>query len=362
MQHNVIYIGTQFRNNRPFYEYINRSIKKSFISIDRILFFDDNDKALFLTLEEMLREPSKLIVVCAKNTFSIVGRLLCTLSGDTQIVKDDMLLPSKTDVYAKDSYLLNCDKTTINVVMAEVAKKLPDLLFDELSHTINLHVFNESEEDVKLLLAPLAESFDVHLKVSQFIHGWSKVEVSSSKYGELTSFMNASSSLLSKKVIATSNIMAYIIERLQQNEKTLTTAESCTGGLIASMITKESGSSAVFDGGIITYSNRKKIEWLGVEEDILVNHGAVSEETVLAMSKGAKDVAEADFALSISGIAGPTGSVDDKPVGLVYLSICSDNVHESITLNLQGDRNYIQEQAAFHAIKTLLLSDKEIFF
>lgn len=362
MQHNVIFIGSQFRSNTMFYEYINRSLLKSLRTIDSIAFFDDSDKALFLALEIMLNKPSKLLLVCSKTSFSVVGRLLCTLTEDTQVVKDDMLLPSKTDVYTEDSYLLNYEHTQVGVMLAEVTKVLPSLLFKEQAHAIILHIFEESEADIKLLLSPLAESYDVIFKVTMFIEGWYTVEASSLKYGELTGFISATTSLLNQKVIATTNIMAYIIDRLQQNNKKVTTAESCTGGLIASLFTKESGSSNVFDGGIVTYSNEKKIEWLGVEEEILISYGAVSEETVLAMSQGAKDVATADFALSVSGIAGPTGGTEDKPVGLVYLSICTPTLHEAFPLYLHGDRNYIQLQAAYHAIKSLILSDKIIFF
>lgn len=362
MQHNVIFIGSQYRSNTILYEYIKRTLVKSLISIDKIAFFDDNDKALFLALETMLHSKSKLVLVCSKTSFSVVGRLLCTLTEDTQTVKDDMLLPSKTDVYTQDAYLLNYEQTQVNVMMAEVAKKVPELLFDELSHAVILNIFEESGSDIKLLLSPLAESFDIVFRVTMFIEGWYTVEASSLKYGELTGFISATSALLENKVIATTNILAYVIDRLQKNKKKVTTAESCTGGLIASLITKESGSSNVFDGGIVTYCNEKKIEWLGVDENILINHGAVSEETVLAMSQGAKDVAQADFALSVSGVAGPTGGSKEKPVGLVYLSICTATLHKAFPLYLQGDRNYVQIQAAYHAIKTLILSDKKIFF
>lgn len=362
MQHNVIFIGSQFRSNAMFYEYINRALLKALTTIDSVAFFDDSDKALFLVLETMLHKPSKLVLVCSKSSFSVVGRLLCTLTEDTQVVKDDMLLPLKTDVYTEDSYLLHYEQTQVGVILAEVAKALPRLLFEEQSHQIILHIFEESESDIKLLLSPLAESYDVIFKVTKFIEGWYTVEATSLKYGELRGFISATSSLLNQKVIATTNIMAYIIDRLQQHDKKVTTAESCTGGLIASLFTKERGSSNVFDGGIVTYSNEKKIEWLGVEEEILREHGAVSEETVLAMSQGAKDVASADFALSVSGVAGPTGGSKEKPVGLVYLSICTATLHKAFPLYLQGDRNYIQIQTAYHAIKSLILSDKKIFF
>lgn len=362
MQHNVIFVGSLFRKNKLFYEYINRELLNSLGEIDNIHFFKDQDKALFLSLENFITSSSKLVIVCSKASFSVMGRLLCTITEDTQIVKDEMLLPSKSDVYAKDSYLVNIGESQVNVIQAQLGQRYPEILFDHLSHNAMLHIFEEDENDIKLLLSPLAESFDVSFETNAFIQGWHHIEVNAHKYGELTGFITATHTLFKDKIIAASNIMAYIIDRLEHNQKKITTAESCTGGLIATLITGESGSSQVFDGSIVTYSNEKKSQWLGVEEAILIEYGAVSKETVLAMSQGAKDVADADFALAVSGIAGPTGGTIDRPVGMVYLSLCSKNKHETQLLYLNGDRNYIQQQAAFHAIKMLLLSDKELFF
>lgn len=100
----------------------------------------------------------------------------------------------------------------------------------------------------------------------------------------------------------------------------LTTAESCTGGQIAAAITSEAGSSQVFEAGYVTYSNRQKQSMLKVEEDLLIEHGAVSEATVLAMAKGALEASGSDIALAISGIAGPSGGSEEKPVGLVWMA------------------------------------------
>lgn len=362
MQHTVIFIGSLFRKNTIFYEYINREIFKTLGKIDNIHFFNDQDKELFLSLETLISKNAKLLIVCSKNNFSVIGKLLCTLNEDIQIVKEEMLLPSKSDIFAKDSYLLKIPTSEINVIQAEVGLEFPEILLEKVLHKETLHIFEDHGDDIRLLLSPLAESFDVSFDVNTFISSWEQVEVHSHKYGELSGFITAAHALLKGKIIVSKNIISYIIERLAQQNKKITTAESCTGGLIATLITRESGSSAVFDGAIVTYCNEKKTQWLGVDEEILIKHGAVSKETVLAMSQGAKDVAEADFALSVSGIAGPSGGSSEKPVGMVYLSVCSEKEHKSELLHLSGDRNYIQQQAAFHAIKMLLLSDKELFF
>ena len=103
----------------------------------------------------------------------------------------------------------------------------------------------------------------------------------------------------------------------------MTTAESCTGGLVAALVTEIAGSSAVFDRGVVTYSNEAKRSLLGVPEDVLRRHGAVSDACARAMAEGALQRSDATVAVSITGVAGPGGGSDDKPVGLVFFARAS---------------------------------------
>lgn len=119
------------------------------------------------------------------------------------------------------------------------------------------------------------------------------------------------------------SIASVVIDLLKQQQATLATAESCTGGLIASTITDESGSSSVFHRGYVTYSNQSKSELLGVPESIIKANGAVSEPTAKAMAEGCLKVSGADHAIAVTGIAGPTGGSKEKPVGTVYIGIAS---------------------------------------
>jgi PncC family amidohydrolase len=141
-----------------------------------------------------------------------------------------------------------------------------------------------------------------------------------------------------------------IIDTLKEKNETITFAESCTGGRIASEFTAISGASSVLNGSCVTYSNEIKSQWLGVEEQILINHGAVSSKCVEAMLKGIVKMAKAEHGIAVSGIAGPTGGTDEKPVGTVYLGI---NIKGNITVEhhlFQGDRESIQAQATEVAI------------
>jgi nicotinamide-nucleotide amidase len=115
-------------------------------------------------------------------------------------------------------------------------------------------------------------------------------------------------------------LAARVLQLLRERGQTLATAESCTGGLIASMLTRIPGSSDGFHAGFVTYANDIKHSVLGVSEEVLASEGAVSEPVVIQMARGAMDRAGADYAVAVSGIAGPDGGSEDKPVGTVWLA------------------------------------------
>ena len=133
----------------------------------------------------------------------------------------------------------------------------------------------------------------------------------------------------------------------------LTLAESCTGGMVAEIITSVAGSSAWFDCGFVTYSNQSKIEELGVDFEILNKYGAVSDETAYAMAYGLLNKTNLDMVLSITGIAGPDGGSETKPVGLVYICIMDKNKHKIFKCNISGNRISVQNKAATRALNEL---------
>ncbi len=149
--------------------------------------------------------------------------------------------------------------------------------------------------------------------------------------------------------------MIKLQDTLRASKQTITTAESCTGGLVASMITKISGSSEIFDGSIVTYSNKIKNQELNVKNITLDNFGAVSYEVVDEMLDGVIVKFDANFAIAISGIAGPHGGTKSKPVGTVVIGISDSNAHKIInTYNFEGSREEIQIQAAKVSLKEIL--------
>lgn len=144
-----------------------------------------------------------------------------------------------------------------------------------------------------------------------------------------------------------------IAEHLTSRRQTVTCAESCTGGLLAGALTSLSGSSQWFHQSFVTYSNQAKQERLGVMPDTLLKHGAVSRETVYEMARGAKAVAQADYALSISGIAGPSGGSVAKPVGTVWFGLTTPEGSFEQTVLFTGDREAIRAQAVEYALAFL---------
>lgn len=142
---------------------------------------------------------------------------------------------------------------------------------------------------------------------------------------------------------------------LEQKKLMLCTAESCTGGMIAAAMTERPGSSTVFERGFVTYSNISKAELLGVDNNILKTHGAVSKECARAMAEGALKHSHADIAASVTGIAGPGGAQPGKPVGLVYIHIVATNSYsESYELHLLGSRHKIRTETTEFVLSTLI--------
>jgi len=143
-------------------------------------------------------------------------------------------------------------------------------------------------------------------------------------------------------------------ELLSERGWTLAVAESCTGGLLGHRITNVSGSSSYFRGGVISYSNEVKESILGVPEETLIEHGAVSKETAQAMAQGARRLLGTDVALSVTGVAGPTGGTTEKPVGLVYVGLAAEGADLWEKHIWQGDRAENKQQSAQAALELLL--------
>ena len=147
-----------------------------------------------------------------------------------------------------------------------------------------------------------------------------------------------------------------LVDKLKEKGLTLSSAESCTGGLIAKSITDISGCSSVFYGGVVSYDNIVKMNVLGVKEETLREFGAVSGQTAKEMASGVKKACSTDIGISTTGIAGPSGGVPGKPVGTVYIGIAIKDTVESARLDLGSDssRDDIRQRAVYQILTRLL--------
>ncbi len=155
--------------------------------------------------------------------------------------------------------------------------------------------------------------------------------------------------------LLTDNEMIEFQNLLRKHNKTITSAESCTGGLIASLITEVSGSSDIFNGAVVTYSNEIKHQELNVRNETLEKNGAVSIQVVDEMLEGVIKKFNANLAIAVSGIAGPNGGSKNKPVGTVVIGIIGDSFGKNIEIcHFKGNRKEVQNQAARYSLKKIL--------
>jgi nicotinamide-nucleotide amidase len=154
---------------------------------------------------------------------------------------------------------------------------------------------------------------------------------------------------------AIAELVARLAAALAARGATIAAAESCTGGMIAAACTSRAGSSAWFERGVVTYSNRAKSDLLGVARSLLDAHGAVSAEVARAMAEGALAHSPARFSVAVTGIAGPDGGTPAKPVGTVWIATAARGAGaEATLLQASGDRAAVREQSVVRALELLL--------
>ena len=178
----------------------------------------------------------------------------------------------------------------------------------------------------------------------------------SALYEETEAHMQFILSLIEPKFVAAESDLKpeeIIGVLLKKKHSTLGIAESCTGGYVSHLITSIAGSSAYFNGAIVSYSNEVKMSTLGVSKETLENYGAVSEQCAMEMAVGARRVLNSDYALSTTGIAGPDGGSPDKPVGMVWMAIAGPNGVFAKKILSNGERINIIERSALMVIDML---------
>lgn len=234
---------------------------------------------------------------------------------------------------------------------------MPLLLKEDLprEQTVLLHICGIGESEVEERMLPLLST--THPLGAAYCagHGAVKLFLRSGSEEVLADALAYAKNEFGKAVLQTDNVAADVVALLKKRGMTLVTAESCTGGLVAKMITDVAGASDVYPGSVVSYANEVKEQLLGVKHETLVSYGAVSRETAREMAEGAAARFGSDCAIALTGIAGPGGGTPEKPVGLVYCGIFCGGRCEIFEFRLKRSREQIRERAAAGALNRLRL-------
>ncbi|WP_279127728.1 CinA family protein [Helicobacter winghamensis] len=341
----LICVGENYRDFAPLNQYVQNTARTMFGVLDSIFYLQEV-KDIFGSIQERLNIYSKCLIIAPKEMFDDI--LQAFLISNKRMESNNVICVENAQLQVILLDLQNAAQQELTQLFSVVGENMESFLY--------LYPLGVDATSAQMLLGGIAKDFGVCVNA---LNTQSHLGVLSARNGDLQGFRLAVKEAFGEKIFLTFDLARSVIELLEKRNLKITSAESCTGGLIATMLTRQSGASAVFDGGVISYANTIKEVWLSVEEQNLAQFGAVSEAVVRDMLNGALKLSRADFALATSGVAGPGGGSVSKPVGTVYIGAKSIEGLEIIErLHFSGDRNFIQEQATLYAYLLFL----RIFF
>ena len=335
----IVFIGTNLYTDHIQFAYLRRVFPyiKDATHIDR---YQTLSPEIFNTIIEDIKKIGR------NSTLFVIDYLYDDLIN--------LLTASGFELQGKNSSsLFNLD--TIQVIAKKITlfKQLPESATMVNSNLAYFKVFGDSES-----LEEMRVKLGTHASLTKILPSCYNVILKDAT-GE--KILTEIAQKLNLKILAVRSLKRALIDYLTAKEKTLTIAESCTGGLLAAKITSVSGASKILHGSMVTYSNEIKEKWLGVRKETLRKYGAVSKECVDEMLDGIQKAAEASIAVAISGIAGPTGGSEEKPVGTVYIGVLNGESKVIEKYHFEGDRTFIQELAARTALEMIIDSEKGFF-
>ena len=356
----ILLVGTDITQNETFKQYILRHLGQSISQIDTIIAIDDYYKTDILAI---LKEQklSHLFVFANESSFNFLSKIISSEQNIDIVLKNNTLIPNNCHECVEGSYVASLFDKKINVIKANPKELLPELL---LPHPVKhrfFNVFGYGKEHLEMLLQTIAPSHGITYSIQEIVDKWHKIYISSS-FDDMQNFIKACKKLLNSQVISSSDVIPHIIERFDKKNLFLGISESCTGGLISATFTQYAGLSDMFELGLVTYSNEMKHSLLSVSKNSLFQQGAVSEEVVSEMLAGTLKASDCDYAIAVSGVAGPGGGSEDKPVGCVYIGAASKDSQHIQRYDFRGDRIYIQHQTMLYAIEMFVLIAKNDLF
>jgi len=335
----IVFIGASLYKDLVIRGHIERVYPyvKDAIHVDKYPTYNDNIIEETLSLLKYKKYPTAIFVL--DKYFDKVNEILQDI-GFEEVDKDN------SKIYTVNGTILVVKKIDIFSQLPKPAK------------VNNKSISNFKAFGPENCLQKIEDTLNEHASIVKVLPNWYNIEIKDSIGEEL---LIKTVQELNVHLLPIRSLRASIIEYFSKKGKTISCAESCTGGLIASKLTAISGASKVIEGTMVTYSNRIKAKWLNVKEETLEKYGAVSEETVKEMLIGIKEASNCNVAIAVSGIAGPTGGTEEKPVGTVYIGIKNDDLIMTKKFNFKGDRSFIQEQSARAALEMLIYSEPDFF-
>ncbi len=362
MKNIVVIVDMLLRYNQPYIRYAIRKIRSNIGLIDSIQYLNKQDNDLFFHLEEIIQRYTNIIII-TKESFTLLGKILSTLNEDILVAHKGVLIPSKFSKYEKGSCLISSNKKNINLLQIGDFSQMPNILIPFPKKSVEFYLIDADSDRYNEQLKNIIKIYNLNLVISPIINGVSFVQVHGFKHDQWDGFISAIKLGFVEKVLFGNELSKIVVDKLIESNESITCSESCSGGLLASELVKHSGVSSIFRGSVVTYANEIKSLLVNVSSETLEKYGAVSQEVVLEMLNGSISLMDSDFALAISGVAGPTGGTIEKPIGTVVVGAKSMKGETIIKkLHLFGDRRYIQEQAVLWALKLLILTRKDTFF
>ncbi|AJC86606.1 CinA family protein [Campylobacter sp. RM16704] len=361
MKHLIIVMGNELIINDNYMRYIQEEYKKQFLELHELKFISKPDKDLPFLLEKLSQEYDYITIFSTNEYYTTIAKIIATLNDDALILENDTLVPSKA-IRVKNSFISNLKQCCINLLNTNVETKLPQILQEPKLNYAYFCILDIDETSANILLNTLTKSFEIQVKSSTLLENLICIRASASQYGKLEGFLKGVFKLFSGKVFLGNNPVKFVVKKLLEKKLKISFAESCTAGLCASKLAEISGISDIFEGSLITYSNRLKNSWLGVSNDTLESVSEYSDRCIYFMLKGTFKTTNCDFALAISGVAGEESDKNTK-AGTIYIgAMYKDGTFLQECIHIQGNRNYTREQASLAAYSLMLKLKPEIFF
>lgn len=354
MKHCILIVGQDLKLNRSLIDYALSEYDKIFEEPPALEFINSNDLNLHFFVENLSFRYNYLTILTTNKSYHIIGKILGTLTNSKlEVINDNLVLNNAIDIQ-KDSFVIKLNQSELNLIKLTPLNEMPKILLKPKINFKKFFIFDYSLEVCNKMLNPLMRKFEVEIEFSQISKFLIMARITEKKFSQVYEFLDNAREILLNKIILEDSFIEFIIKKLSKKNLTITFAESCTGGLMASSLVKYSGASKVFKGSMVTYSDNVKKEWLNVTE--IPNHTAVSKEVVSEMLNSIITLADSDFAIAVSGYA------DGEFGGDIFIGVADQFSKEIIKYKLHGSRAYIQQECVLIAFCMLANFKSEIFF